>query len=93
MLDDIIKTNKGVDSYFINFSDGWHGFSNRDIDYGGLGSCSTYGNQVKKIQQAGVKVLSYFVYDGYEGGIDNFKEMYGKSANISRLYESDGVDS
>ena len=23
VLDDIIKTNKGVDSYFINFSDGW----------------------------------------------------------------------
>ena len=34
MLDDITKTNKGVDSYFINFSDGWPGFSNRDIDYG-----------------------------------------------------------
>ena len=80
VLDDIIKTNKGVDSYFINFSDGWPGFSNRDIDYGGTAAVEHTANQVKKIQQAGVKVLSYFVYDGYEGGIDNFKKMYGKSA-------------
>ena len=80
VLDDIIKTNKGVDSYFINFSDGWPGFSNRDIDYGGTAAVEHTANQVKKIQQAGVKVLSYFVYDGYEGGIENFKRMYGKSA-------------
>ena len=80
VLDDIIKTNKGVDSYFINFSDGWPGFSNRDIDYGGQAAVQHTANQVKKIQQAGVKVLSYFVYEGYEGGIDNFKAMYGKSA-------------
>tara|TARA_R100000030_G_scaffold59827_3_gene45077 strand:+ start:2056 stop:4206 length:2151 start_codon:yes stop_codon:yes gene_type:complete len=80
VLDDIIKTNKGVDSYFINFSDGWPGFSNRDIDYGGTAAVEHTANQVKKIQQAGVKVLSYFVYEGYEGGIDNFKKMYGKSA-------------
>ena len=80
VLDDIIKTNKGVDSYFINFSDGWPGFSNRDIDYGGTEAVKHTANQVKKIQQAGVKVLSYFVYEGYEGGIDNFKAMYGKSA-------------
>ena len=80
VLDDIIKTNKGVDSYFINFSDGWPGFSNRDIDYGGSEAVIHTANQVKKIQQAGVKVLSYFVYSGYEGGIDSFKAMYGKSA-------------
>ena len=80
VLDDIIKTNKGVDSYFINFSDGWPGFSNRDIDYGGQAAVQHTANQVKKIQQAGVKVLSYFVYEGYEGGIDSFKAMYGKSA-------------
>jgi len=80
VLDEIVKTNKGVDSYFINFSDGWPGFSNRDIDYGGSEAVVHTAKQVKKIQQAGVKVLSYFVYSGYEGGIDTFKAMYGKSA-------------
>jgi len=80
VLDEIVKTNKGVDSYFINFSDGWPGFSNRDIDYGGHEAVAHTASQVKKIQQAGVKVLSYFVYEGYEGGIENFKSMYGKSA-------------
>ena len=80
VLDEIVKTNKGVDSYFINFSDGWPGFSNRDIDYGGSEAVAHTAKQVKKIQQAGVKVLSYFVYSGYEGGIDSFKSMYGKTA-------------
>lgn len=80
VLDEIVKTNKGVDSYFINFSDGWPGFSNRDIDYGGTEAVVHTAKQVKKIQQAGVKVLSYFVYSGYSGGIDTFKSMYGKSA-------------
>jgi len=81
VLDEIIKTNKGVDSYFINFSDGWPGFSNRDIDYGGSEAVAHTARQVKKIQQAGVKVLSYFVYSGYNGGMDNFKQMYGSSAS------------
>ena len=80
VLDEIVKTNKGVDSYFINFSDGWPGFSNRDIDYGGSEAVIHTAQQIKKIQQAGVKVLSYFVYEGYEGGIENFRAMYGKSA-------------
>ena len=80
ILDEIIKTNKGVDSYFINFSDGWPGFSNRDIDYGGSEAVIHTAQQIKKIQQAGVRVLSYFVYEGYEGGIENFRAMYGKSA-------------
>ena len=80
VLDEIVKTNKGVDSYFINFSDGWPGFSNRDIDYGGSEAVIHTAQQIKKIQQAGVRVLSYFVYEGYEGGIENFRAMYGKSA-------------
>lgn len=81
ILDEIIKTNGGVDSYFINFSDGWPGFSNSHIEYGGVAAVEHTANQVKKMRMAGVKVLSYFIEEGYYGGaIDNFQKMYGKSA-------------
>ena len=81
ILDEIIKTNKGVDSYFINFSDGWPGFSNSDIEYGGPAAVEHTATQVKKMRMAGVKVLSYFIEEGrYGGAMENFKKMYGKSA-------------
>lgn len=89
ILDEIIKTNKGTDSYFINFSDGWPGFSNQDIDYSGESAINHTANQVKKMRMAGVKVLSYFIEEGHYGGaMDNFKKMYGKSAeaiNVTSL--------
>ena len=77
VLDDIIKTNKGVDSYFINFSDGWK-VSLTEISI--MVDTQLFNIRLIKKKSNSVKVLSYFVYDGYEGGIDNFKEMYGKSA-------------
>ena len=82
VLNEITKTNKGVDSYFINFSDGWPGFSNGDIDYCGEAAVNHTAAQVKKIQQAGIKVLSYYIEEGNYGysSIDNFQKMYGKSA-------------
>jgi len=80
ILNEITNTNKGVDSYFINFSDGYPGFSNNDMDYGGTEAVNHTATQVKKIQQAGIKVLSYFVYDNYDSGVENFQRMYGKSA-------------
>ena len=82
VLSEITNTNKGVDSYFINFSDGWPGFSNGDIDYGGEEAVNHTAAQVKKIQQAGIKVLSYYIEEGNYGysSIDNFQKMYGKSA-------------
>ena len=81
ILDEIIKTNKGTDSYFINFSDGWPGFSNNDMDYSGEGAVNHTAAQVKKMRMAGVKVLSYFIEEGrYGGAMENFKRMYGKSA-------------
>ena len=81
ILDDIIKTNRGVESYFINFSDGYPGFSNRDIDYDGNGAVKHTAAQVKKIQQAGVKVLSYLISSStYYNNDEQFKAMYGKTA-------------
>jgi len=79
VLDDIIKTNKGVDSYFINFSDGQPGFDNNDIYYTGENAVKHTAEQVRKMKMAGVKVMSYFISD-YGYAMDNFKAMYGKDA-------------
>ena len=85
ILDDIIKTSNGVDSYFINFSDGYPGFSNKDIEYGGDGAIVHTAKQVKKMELAGVRVLSYFIsgnsYD-VSYGMESFKQMYGKSSEV-----------
>ena len=91
ILDDIIKTSKGVDSYFINFSDGYPGFSNGDMEYGGEGAIAHTSKQVKKMEMAGVKILSYFISGGsYDAsyGMESFKKMYGKSSqsiNVTNL--------
>jgi dethiobiotin synthetase len=57
------------------------GFSNNDIEYSGEGAINHTASQVKKMRMAGVKVLSYFITEGYYGQrMDNFKKMYGKSS-------------
>lgn len=84
VLDEIVKTNKGTDSYFINFSDGEPGFQNSDMDYYGDAAVVHTSNQIKKMTMAGVKVLSYFISNGYmnSNSADNFKRMYGKHAEM-----------
>jgi hypothetical protein len=83
ILDDIIKTNKGVDSYFINFSDGMPGFSNHNIEYAGMGAITHTSNQIKKMKMAGITVLSYYISNGGLGyTLSNFQKMYGKSAEV-----------
>ena len=81
ILDDITKTSNGVETYFINFSDGYPGFSNKDIYYSGYGAAKHTALQVKKMQMAGVKVLSYYISGGYGyDSMDTFVTMYGKTA-------------
>jgi nitric oxide reductase activation protein len=80
-MDELTKVDNNTDTFFINFSDGYPGFSNSDIDYGGLPAVEHTAKQVKKIVKSGVKVLSYFLHGEYSrGGGENFKRMYGKSA-------------
>ena len=83
VLKEITKTTKGVETYLINFSDGWPGFDNSQISYGGTAARKHTAEQVKKIKKAGVNVLSYFVSDyGYDAHTDMFKEMYGKDSEF-----------
>ena len=83
VLKEITKTTNGVETYLINFSDGWPGFDNAQISYSGTAARKHTAEQVKKIKKAGVNVLSYFVSDyGYEASGDMFREMYGKDSEF-----------
>ena len=83
ILKELIKTKNGEESYLINFSDGWPGFDNKEICYGGSYAVDHTADQVKKVRQSGVSVLSYFISDGYYGSSKNqFEKMYGKDSEF-----------
>ena len=83
ILKELVKTKNGTDSYLINFSDGWPGFDNKEICYGGQYAVDHTAEQVKKVRQAGVGVLSYFISDGYYGSSKTqFEKMYGKDSEF-----------
>ena len=80
ILEDIIKVGKGVDSYFVNMSDGYPGCSYYDKfgnmeHYGGDEAIRHTGNVVKKIIKNGVHVISYLI-GGYGDSLQKFKKMY-----------------
>lgn len=85
ILQDIIKVGKGVDSYFVNMSDGYPGCTYRNKygtarSYGGDSAIEHTGNVVKKIIKNGVHVISYLI-GGYEDSLEKFKKMYGKDSH------------
>lgn len=83
VLKEITKTKNGVDTYLINFSDGFPGFDNNEISYSGTAAREHTAEQITKIKKAGVNVLSYYIADyGYEYGSDGFKQMYGKDSEF-----------
>ena len=88
VMKDIIGYAKGNDAYFINFSDGCPTFSNNSVCYEGEEAYKHTANQVKKIRQAGINVLSYFINDGYIGyDAHNFKTMYGADSHFIDVTE------
>lgn len=81
IMSELTKVDRGTDTYFINFSDGAPGYSNSEISYSGEPARKHTAKQVKKMTDAGIKVLSYYISSGYGSYyLDYFREMYGKSA-------------
>lgn len=81
IMKELTKVDKGTDTYFINFSDGAPQYSNNEISYGGRGAREHTAKQVKKMTDAGIKVLSYYINSGYsQHYLEYFREMYGKTA-------------
>jgi len=87
---EIVSGDNGVDSYFINFSDGEPYFENKDINYYGISAQQHTKKQVDSMRSKGIKVLSYFISGNYSSDIKNFQIMYGSDAenvNVTKLNE------
>jgi len=78
---EMVDGANGIDSYFINFSDGEPFFENDEISYYGDEASTHTRNQVQEMLSRGINVLSYFIGNGSHGG-ENFKKMYGKDAEF-----------
>ena len=84
----IVDGSNGIDSYFINFSDGEPYFENNEINYYGQAAQLHTRKQVDDMKSRGIKVLSYFISGNYSSDINNFQAMYGKDAehvNVTKL--------
>jgi nitric oxide reductase activation protein len=97
--DDLIKSAKGKDAYFINISDGAPQAWYSSINYSGQAALDHTKRSVLTIKQTGIKVASFFVSDVTEElrkefmekyacepmSIRNFRYMYGKDSEIIDL--------
>ena len=72
------------ESYFLNFSDGMPMFGNDDVDYHYDTALNHTEKMVKEIRNRGIKVLSYYIGDSYDGNrnMSEFKRMYGKDSQF-----------
>jgi len=87
LLKDMLPSINGRDSYFLNLSDGMPMFSSSDFNYYNDEALTHTKNQVNEFRKMGIKVLSYFVGDSYDGdrNMIDFKKMYGKDAEFINL--------
>ena len=89
ILKTLTESTIGLESYFLNLSDGEPMFSNEGINYSRSLATKHTAEMVKRIKQKGIGVLSYFVsdYTPYESSKIQFKEMYGKNASFINVNE------
>ena len=99
ILKQLVPSTNESQSYFLNFSDGQPSYSisrgSDDIQYSGEPAAIHTKQQVKKIRECGIDVLSYFITDygsNFEHSSDwrVFKTMYGNDAkyvNVENMFE------
>ena len=75
IMKEIVDGAKGKDAYFVNFSDGAPYYGS----YHGEAAYKHTRKQTNRMLKEGIKVISYFI-DGSEYYMENFRSMYGKSA-------------
>ncbi len=84
IMDELIPGTTNQDSYFINYSDGQPYYGNSQIHYSGTTAETHTKKMVDMMRNKGIKVLSYFIGDGYSYDSDNrsFTNMYGKDSEF-----------
>src|SRR6056300_655686 len=91
IMKNFLSSTNDMDSYFLNISDGEPYFGTNGMYYSGDIAFNHTRKMVKMLEGMGIKTLSYFVKNKYDGGSDLFKKMYGKSAqdidvtNVSQI--------
>ena len=80
ILSKMEEKQNGLDSYFINFSDGHPYFSKHNFYYTGSEAVEHTRKQVKKMRLKGINILSYFISAG-DSNLSSFQRMYGKDAS------------
>ena len=81
---EFLPSNREMDSYFLNLSDGQPYFPGQNFYYVGDAAVDHTRKMVKMIEDMGIKTLSYFIGGSYEsaGDLRDFKKMYGKGAKM-----------
>jgi len=100
ILKQLIPSTNDMDSYFLNFSDGQPTYSihtgDDQINYSGQHAAEHTRRQVKKMQNTGMNILSYFITDYGSDRFENssdwqiFKKCYGNDAkyvNVENMFE------
>jgi cobalamin biosynthesis protein CobT len=97
IMKQMVGSNRDMDSYFLNISDGEPYFSAKGMSYSGSNAAKHTRKMVKQIEEMGIKVMSYFVSDNSYDMDENsnssariFKECYGKAAsyiNVTNVNE------
>ena len=82
IMDDMVESNRGIDSYFLNFSDGMPMYSDDNVYYSGETAVLQTKKAVQKMTNMGIGILSYFITGNYssEHELQDFKKMYGSGA-------------
>jgi len=82
IMSDMVETNRGIDSYFLNFSDGMPMYSDDETYYTGQSAVNQTRKVVNKMVNMGIGILSYFITGAYgdDNSLRDFKKMYGSGA-------------
>ena len=82
IMSDMVESNRGIDSYFLNFSDGMPMYSDDKVYYCGSEAVQQTKKAVQKMEMMGIGILSYFITGGYssDSELQDFKKMYGNGA-------------
>jgi hypothetical protein len=100
IMKQLIPSTNDTDSYFLNFSDGQPTYSisqgDDHINYSGYTAAEHTRKQVKKMQNTGMNILSYFITDYSKDRFESshdweiFKKCYGNDAkyvNVENMFE------
>jgi hypothetical protein len=80
----MVATSNGLDSYFLNISDGEPYYTGSGLYYSGFPAASHIKKMMDGYRKMGIGVLSYFVSASKVSGAQSkiFTESYGKSAKF-----------